>query len=57
MRIDAFKQPKFNIAVKETVNIPTTITVYVNTKNAHVAVAVRCLDQHGYSLIKILFIL
>ena len=43
--------------VKQIVNTPTTITRLVNTENAHTAVAVGCLDQHEYSLMKTLLIL
>ncbi len=46
-----------SFVVNQTVNTPTTITRLVNTENAPTAVAVGCLDQHEYSLIKILFIL
>jgi hypothetical protein len=43
--------------VKQIVNTPTTIARLVNTENTHTAVSVGCLNQHEYSLIKILFIL
>ena len=43
--------------VKQIVNTPTTTAILINTENAHTAVAVECVDQYEYSLIKILFIL
>ncbi len=46
-----------SFVVNQTVNTPTTIARLVNTENAHTAVSVGCVDQHEYSLIKILFIL
>jgi hypothetical protein len=42
-----------SFVVKQTVNIPTTITRLVNTETTHTAVAIGCVDQHEYSLIKI----
>jgi len=43
--------------VKQTFNTPTTITILVNIVNAFTAVAVRCVDQQEYSLMKTLYIL
>jgi hypothetical protein len=39
--------------VKQTINIPTIIDRLVKRLNAHTAVAVGCVDQQEYSLIKI----
>ncbi len=45
-------------AVRQTINTPTTITIRINTQNAHdAAIVVRCTEHHEDSLIKILFIL
>jgi hypothetical protein len=39
--------------VKQTINIPIIIDRLVKRPNAPTAVAVRCLDQQEYSLMKI----
>ena len=43
------------VVVKQTVNTAATIDTIVKTENADTNVVVRCVFQHGYSLIKILF--
>ncbi len=42
--------------VRQTTNTPTVITRLVKKANAPTAVAVRCVDQHEYSLMKILYV-
>jgi hypothetical protein len=43
--------------VKQTINTSIVITMQINTANTHTAVAVRCVDQYEYSLIKIQYTL